>query len=75
MPPPLPLQVAAEARSSSEFLILARTDARTTYGLDEALRRAEAYANAGADVLFVESPESEAEMVRGASDTARGLVA
>jgi len=58
------IRVAAEARSSKDFLILARTDARTTYGLDEALRRAEAYANAGADILFVESPESEAEMER-----------
>ena len=56
------IRVAAEARESSDFLILARTDARTDYGLDEALRRAEAYANAGADVLFVESPESEEEM-------------
>jgi len=58
------IQVAAEARSSDEFLILARTDARTSYGLDEALRRCEAYAKAGADVLFIESPESEEEMER-----------
>ena len=39
-------------------------DARTSLGLDEALRRAEAYAQAGADILFVESPESEEEMRR-----------
>ena len=58
------IRVAADSRSSSEFLIVARTDARTTLGLDEALRRAEAYARAGADVLFVESPESEDEMRR-----------
>lgn len=56
------IRVAVEARSSRDFLIIARTDARTSLGLDEALRRAEAYANAGADVLFVESPESEEEM-------------
>jgi 2-methylisocitrate lyase-like PEP mutase family enzyme len=56
------IKVAAEARSSRDFLVIARTDARTTLGLDEALRRAEAYANAGADILFVESPESEEEM-------------
>ncbi len=43
-------------------MIIARTDARTTLGLDEALRRAEAYAKAGADILFVESPESAEEM-------------
>lgn len=56
------IRVAVESRSSPDFLIIARTDARTSLGLDEALRRAEAYAKAGADVLFVESPESEEEM-------------
>lgn len=60
------IKVAKEARSG-DMLIVARTDARTTLGLDEALRRAEAYLTAGADVLFVESPESEAEMARIAS--------
>lgn len=58
------LRVAVEARRSSDFLLIARTDARTSLGLDEALRRAEAYAEAGADVLFVESPESVDEMRR-----------
>lgn len=58
------IKVAADSRSSSDFLIIARTDARTSLGLDEALRRAEAYARAGADILFVESPESEEEMRR-----------
>jgi len=56
------IEVAADSRSSDDFLIIARTDARTSLGLDEALRRAEAFAKAGADILFVESPESEAEM-------------
>ena len=56
------IKVASEARQNKDFLIIARTDARTTLGLDEALRRAEAYANAGADLLFVESPESLEEM-------------
>ncbi len=56
------IQVASDARSSRDFLIIARTDARSALGLDEALRRAEAYARAGADVLFVESPETEGEM-------------
>lgn len=58
------LQVASDARSSKDFLIIARTDARTSLGMDEALRRMQAYARAGADILFVESPESEAEMQR-----------
>ena len=56
------IKVAVASRDSSDFLIIARTDARTTLGLDEALRRAEAYAKAGADILFVESPESIEEM-------------
>jgi 2,3-dimethylmalate lyase len=56
------IKVASEARSSKDFLIIARTDARTTLGLDEALRRGEALLKAGADILFIESPESEDEM-------------
>jgi 2-methylisocitrate lyase-like PEP mutase family enzyme len=58
------IEVAREARDSADFLIIARTDARTAHGLDEALRRAEAFAKAGADILFVESPESEEEMAK-----------
>jgi 2-methylisocitrate lyase-like PEP mutase family enzyme len=58
------VRVAVEARRSDEFLIVARTDARTSLGLDEALRRGEAYQKAGADILFIESPESEEEMAR-----------
>jgi 2-methylisocitrate lyase-like PEP mutase family enzyme len=56
------IRVASDARNSSDFLIIARTDARSALGLDEALRRAEAYARAGADILFVESPETQDEM-------------
>jgi 2-methylisocitrate lyase-like PEP mutase family enzyme len=58
------IRVAVESRESRDFLIIARTDARTTLGLDEALRRADAYAKAGADILFIESPESIEEMRR-----------
>jgi 2-methylisocitrate lyase-like PEP mutase family enzyme len=58
------VEVAAASRVSPDFLIVARTDARTSLGLDEALRRGEAYARAGADILFIESPESEEEMAR-----------
>ena len=56
------ISVAVEARTCLDFLIIARTDARTSLGLAEAMRRARLYAEAGADLLFVESPESEAEM-------------
>jgi 2,3-dimethylmalate lyase len=58
------IAVAAESRASADFLIVARTDARTSLGLDEAIRRARLYADSGADLLFVESPESEAELAR-----------
>ncbi|MPZ59101.1 MAG: carboxyvinyl-carboxyphosphonate phosphorylmutase [Rhizobiales bacterium] len=58
------IRVAVEARDSKDFLVIARTDARTSLGLDEALRRAEAFAKAGADILFVEAPESVEEMRR-----------
>jgi 2-methylisocitrate lyase-like PEP mutase family enzyme len=56
--------VAVESRHSEDFLIVARTDARTSLGLDEAIGRGRLYAEAGADMIFIESPESEAEMVR-----------
>ncbi|SHJ84289.1 2-Methylisocitrate lyase, PEP mutase family [Roseomonas rosea] len=59
----LKVKVAAEARRDPNFLIVARTDARTGLGLEEAIRRGRLYADAGADVVFIESPESEAEMV------------
>jgi 2-methylisocitrate lyase-like PEP mutase family enzyme len=56
------IQVAVASRSTPDMLIVARTDARTQHGMDEALRRGEAYAKAGADILFIESPETEEEM-------------
>ena len=56
------IKVACETRTDKNFLIIARTDSRTVLGLDEALRRMELYARAGADLLFIESPESVEEM-------------
>jgi 2,3-dimethylmalate lyase len=69
------IKVATASRDDSNFLIIARTDARTTLGLDEALRRAEAYSKAGADILFVESPESLEEMRKIGSTFDKPLVA
>jgi len=59
----LKIKVAVEARKDPNFLIVARTDARTNLGLEEAIRRGRMFGEAGADIVFVESPESEAEMV------------
>jgi 2-methylisocitrate lyase-like PEP mutase family enzyme len=62
------IEVAVAARKSDDFLIVARTDSRTALGLDEAIARGKAFAAAGADVVFVESPESEEEMKRIAGE-------
>ena len=67
--------VAADSRSSADFLIIARTDARTALGLDEALRRGEAYAKAGADIIFIEAPESEDELAAIAKRTPKPVIA
>jgi|TARA_B100000959_G_scaffold234724_1_gene252694 2-methylisocitrate lyase-like PEP mutase family enzyme len=56
------LAMAARSRNSDQFLIVARTDSRATHDLDEALRRGEAFLNAGADILFIEAPQSVDEM-------------
>ena len=66
------IKVALDARTSEDFLIIARTDARGMYGLDEALARGEAFAKAGADIIFIESPETEKEM-RKICETFSGL--
>jgi 2,3-dimethylmalate lyase len=58
------LAAALDARDDEDFIIIARTDARGVVGLDQALERAQAYAAAGADVIFVESPRSEVELER-----------
>lgn len=56
------LRAALDARASESLLIIARTDARQMLGLEEALERAELYRAAGADVIFVEAPESRDEL-------------
>jgi methylisocitrate lyase len=60
------IRAAAEVRDrlNPNFIITARTDARDPLGLDEAIRRGNAYRDAGASVIFVEAPESEEEMKR-----------
>jgi 2,3-dimethylmalate lyase len=58
------IHAAVEARTSSDFLIIARTDARAVEGLGSALRRARAYREAGADILFIEAPQNEDEVAQ-----------
>ena len=57
-----------ENREENGLVIVARTDARTVVGLDEAIRRGNLYLGAGADVIFVESPESYEEVCRIAKE-------
>lgn len=56
------IRAATDARQDNDFVIIARTDSRTASGIEEALCRGKAYEEAGADVIFIESPESIEEM-------------
>lgn len=58
------IKAALDARQDPKTLIVARSDAIAVEGIEAALDRAEAYAEAGADILFVEAPQSRAEMER-----------
>ncbi|OBG75628.1 MULTISPECIES: oxaloacetate decarboxylase [unclassified Mycobacterium] len=58
------LAAALDARSDDDLLVVARTDARAPLGLDAAIERANRYARAGADVIFVEAPQDAAEIER-----------
>jgi 2-methylisocitrate lyase-like PEP mutase family enzyme len=60
----LKIAAASEARRDPDFVIIARTDARESHGIDEAIKRCQAYREAGADILFVTGPEGEAELAR-----------
>ncbi len=69
------LAAAAEAKTSRDFLLIARTDARGVEGYDEAVRRATKYVEAGADVIFPEALQDEAEFERFAKDVDTLLLA
>jgi len=56
------IRAAVEARTDPDLLVIARTDAISAVGFDEALRRGEAAVKAGADVLFIEAPRTEAQV-------------
>lgn len=68
------LAAALDARTDDGMLVIARTDARGPLGLDEAIRRANRYAAEGADVLFVEAPQSEDEIERIAAEVEAPLL-
>jgi len=58
------LKAALDARRDSRFVVIARTDARAVEGLDAAIARANRYAEVGADLIFVEAPQSRDELAR-----------
>ena len=62
------IRAAVEARRDPDLVLIARTDAAAVHGLDDAIDRARAFADAGADVLFVEAPTSEADISRVADE-------
>src|SRR5882757_7508684 len=62
------LRAALDARTDPDLVLIARTDARGPLGLDEAIARANTYADAGADVIFVEAPRDAGEIERIAKE-------
>lgn len=69
------LSAAIDARESKDFIIVARTDARATEGLDEAIQRGQQNKKTGADAVFVEAPRSIDEMKRIGKEINAPLVA
>jgi len=68
------IRAAVEARTDPDLMIIARTDAISAVDLDEALRRGEAAAKAGADVLFIEAPRTEEQVERVARELGTPLL-
>ncbi len=56
------------AESQDDFMVMARTDAIATMGIDEAIRRSHLYAEAGAKLIFIEAPENEEQLLRSAQE-------
>ena len=69
------LRAAVDARKSNDFVIVARTDARATEGLDDAIERGLLYKDIGADAIFVEAPKSVDEMKKIGKSIKAPLVA
>ncbi|HEY0808499.1 MAG TPA: isocitrate lyase/PEP mutase family protein, partial [Pseudonocardiaceae bacterium] len=68
------LRAALDARTDPDLVVIARTDARGPLGLDAAIDRANAYAEAGADVIFVEAPQGTDEIERIAKEVTAPLL-
>ena len=69
------LKAVLDARDDSDFVIIARTDVRAELGLDAAIERANQFAAAGADVCFIEAPQSRDELARIAAEVSHPQLA
>lgn len=69
------IRAAIHARRSDDFVIIARTDANAVYGFDDAIARAQAYSEAGADVIFFEAPASIEQMRKSCRLIAKPMLA
>jgi 2-methylisocitrate lyase-like PEP mutase family enzyme len=69
------IRAAVDARADTDILIMARTDARAVHGFDEALQRCRDFEAEGADIIFLEAPETEDEMRRFCSATTKPCMA
>jgi carboxyvinyl-carboxyphosphonate phosphorylmutase len=69
------IRAASEYRTDPDFVIIARTDARAVTGLDDAIERGNRYAEAGADLIFFEAPQTEDEIRRVAREIKAPLLA
>ncbi len=70
----LKLRAALDARRDADFVLIARTDARAVEGVGGAIERANRYAEAGADVCFIEAPEGRPELERIPREVHRPLL-
>ncbi|MCL4452365.1 MAG: methylisocitrate lyase [Candidatus Thermoplasmatota archaeon] len=69
------IRAAVSARHNEDFLIIARTDARSVFGVEDAIRRSNLYLESGADMIFTEALESEDEFRRFAREVRGDLLA
>ena len=69
------IRAAVDARADAGILVMARTDARAVHGFDEALARCKDFEAEGADIIFLEAPESEDEMRRFCSSMTKPCMA
>ncbi|HEU5037746.1 MAG TPA: isocitrate lyase/PEP mutase family protein [Nocardioides sp.] len=65
------IRAARDARTDPDLVLIARTDARATDGIDEAIRRGRLYADAGADMIFVEAPHTREELEQVGAELGR----